>query len=93
MFLAVAIIVVQLPSHVWLFTTPWTEVHQASVCHRLQEFAQTHVHWVGDANGARAHRSTINNSQSSLNENNLNVHWRMDEEDVVHVHNGMLLNG
>ena len=41
---------VQPLGHVWLFATPWTVAHQASPVHRhLQEFTQTHVHWVGDA--------------------------------------------
>ena len=37
-------------SHVQLFATPWTAAHQASlpVHHQLLEFAQTHVHRVGD---------------------------------------------
>ena len=40
--------VVQSFSHVWLFVIPWTAAHQASpVLHRLPEFAQTHVFWVG----------------------------------------------
>ena len=37
-------------SHVWLFATPWTATHQASlVYHQLPELAQTHVHRVSDA--------------------------------------------
>ena len=39
-------------SHVWLFVTPWIAACQASLfftIHHLPEFAQTHVHWVGDA--------------------------------------------
>ena len=41
---------VQSLSHVRLFVTPWTAVHQASpVHHQLLEFTQTHVHWVSDA--------------------------------------------
>ena len=36
-------------SRVWLFATPWTAAHQASLYHQLPEFTQTHVHWVGDA--------------------------------------------
>ena len=35
-----------------LFATPWTAACQASVfflVHHLPEFAQTHIHWVGDA--------------------------------------------
>ena len=43
-------VVVQLLSGVWLFATPWTAAHQAPlVLHHLLEFAQTHVHRVGDA--------------------------------------------
>ena len=41
-------IVVQLPSHVQLFVTPWTAAHQASLFH-LPKFAQVHVHCIGDA--------------------------------------------
>ena len=40
----------QLLSCVWLFATPWTAAHQASLFHhQLLEFTKTHVHWVGDA--------------------------------------------
>ena len=44
-------ILLLLPSSVQLFVTPWTEARQASLSftHCLPEFAQTHVHWVGDA--------------------------------------------
>ena len=41
--------VVQSLSCVQLFATPWTEVHQASLSFTISKFAQTHVHWVGDA--------------------------------------------
>ena len=42
--------VVPLLSCVCLFATPWTTAHQASLCfHSLLEFAQIHVHCVGDA--------------------------------------------
>ena len=42
---------VQSLSRIWLFATPWTAAHQASlVHHQLPEFTQTLVHWVGDAN-------------------------------------------
>ena len=34
-------------SHIWLFATPWTAGFPG-LCHVL-EFAQTYVHWVGDA--------------------------------------------
>ena len=43
------LISVQSLSRVWLFATPWTAAHQASLHHQLPEFTQTHVHWVGDA--------------------------------------------
>ena len=36
-------------SHVRIFVTPWTAVHKASLSFSLPEFAQTHVHRVGDA--------------------------------------------
>ena len=42
------IFVVWSPSRVWLFATPWTAAHQASVPHRLSEFALVHVHWISD---------------------------------------------
>ena len=37
---------VQLPSHVWLFATPWTAACPASQlpAHQLPELTQTHVH-------------------------------------------------
>ena len=46
-----AIVVVQSPSRVQLFVTPWARSSMPGfpVLHHLQEFAQTHVHWVGDA--------------------------------------------
>jgi len=41
---------VQLLSCVRLFTIPWTEAFQASLSiTKSLKFAQTHVHWVGDA--------------------------------------------
>ena len=39
---------VQSLSSVWLFATTWIAACQASH-HQLQEFTQTHVHWVGAA--------------------------------------------
>ena len=42
-------VVFPLLSHVQLFVVPWTAALQDSVLHYLPEFAQTHVHWVGDA--------------------------------------------
>ena len=45
-------VVVQLLRHVQLFVTPWTAACQAScpsLSPVLHEFAQTHVHQVGDA--------------------------------------------
>ena len=41
-----SVVVVQLPSHVQLFVTPWTAAHQASLS--LPESAQIHVHCIGD---------------------------------------------
>ena len=35
--------------HVRLFATLWTAVSQTPVLHYLLEFAQIHVHWVGNA--------------------------------------------
>ena len=40
---------VQSLSRVRLFATPWTASHQASLIITNAEFAQTHIHWVGDA--------------------------------------------
>ena len=40
-------LVVQLPSPIQLFATPWTAAHQASLS--FPEFVQTHVHRVDDA--------------------------------------------
>ena len=41
--------VVQLLSHVQLFATSWTAVHQASLSFTLSWSLLTHIHWVGDA--------------------------------------------
>ena len=41
-------IVVELVMHVWLFVTPWTAALQSSLSFTVSQFAQTHVHWVGD---------------------------------------------
>ena len=41
--------VVYLPSHVLLFTTGECNIPGSSFLHYLWEFAQIHVHWVGDA--------------------------------------------
>ena len=35
-------------SLVWLFVTPWTAAHKASLSH-FPEFSQIYVHWVSDA--------------------------------------------
>ena len=44
------VVAVQLLSHVRLFVTPWTAARQGfPVLHYLPEFAQTRIHWVGDA--------------------------------------------
>ena len=41
---------VQSLSRVWLFVTPWTAAHWASLSiTKLLEYTQTHVHWVSDA--------------------------------------------
>ena len=42
-------IVVQSLGHIWLFGTKWTAARQASLSFSLLEFAQAHVHRVGDA--------------------------------------------
>ena len=43
------LVAVQLRGCGWLFTAPWTEAHQIPCPLPSLEFAQTHVHWVGDA--------------------------------------------
>ena len=42
------VVVIQSLSCVRLFAAPWT-AECCSVAHHLLEFAQTHVHWIGDA--------------------------------------------
>ena len=42
------VIVLQSLSHVWLFVYPQTAECQASLSFTLPEFAQIHVHWVGE---------------------------------------------
>ena len=50
LILVLSLHVVQLLSRVRLFATPWTAACWALPgLHHLLEFAQTHVHWVGDA--------------------------------------------
>ena len=44
-----AIVVVQSLSHVWLCDPMNCSTPGFPVCHYLPEFAQIHVHWVGDA--------------------------------------------
>ena len=48
-YLLSIVVVVQLLSHVWLSTTTWIAILQDFLSVALTEFAQTHVHWVGDA--------------------------------------------
>ena len=44
------VVVVQLLSHVQLFSTPWTVAYPGfPVLYYLPQFAQTYVHWVDDA--------------------------------------------
>ena len=44
------VVVVQMPSYVQLYVTPWTAACQASSVHQqLPEFTQTHIHWFDDA--------------------------------------------
>ena len=43
------IVVVQSVSHVQLFVTPWISGQQASLFFTLLDFAQIHVHCVGNA--------------------------------------------
>ena len=43
------IVVVQSLSCVWLFVSPWTAAHQASLSITISMLPQIHVHWVSDA--------------------------------------------
>ena len=43
------VVVIQLLSHVQLFATPWTAARQAPLSITNYQFAQIHVHCVGDA--------------------------------------------
>ena len=43
---ASVVVAVQSLSRVWLFVIPWTA--GSSISHYLLEFAQIHVHWIGD---------------------------------------------
>ena len=47
--LDLTVVVVQLLSHVWLCDPIGCSTPGSFVFHCLPEFAQTHVHWVGDA--------------------------------------------
>ena len=40
---------VQSLSHLWLFVTPWTTAHQASLSITNSQNLLTHVHWLGDS--------------------------------------------
>ena len=44
-----AVVVIQSPSHVQLFATPWTAARQASLSLTIFWFAQVHVYCIGDA--------------------------------------------
>ena len=44
------VVVVQFPSRVQQFMTPWAAAHQGfPVAHHLLEFPQVQVHWISDA--------------------------------------------
>ena len=59
------VVVVQLLTCIWLFVTLWTAACQASLLHHLPEFAQTHVHWVGNA--IRSSHSLLSPSPPAFN--------------------------
>ena len=42
-------VIVQSPSHVQFFVTPWTSTPGLSVPHHLLKFSQVHIHCIGDA--------------------------------------------
>ena len=45
----VIVVVIQSPSRVQLFATPWTAACQAPLSLTILEFAQVYVHWISDA--------------------------------------------
>ena len=68
---------VQSPSCVQLFATPWTAAG-FPVLHHLQEFAQTHVHWVSTAVqplSPSSLPSTFPNIRVFSNELALHIRW------------------
>ena len=74
-------VVVQSPSPVWFFVTPWTGPHFPGL-HRPPEFAQTHVHRVGDANQPSHPLSSLlflpslfSNIRVFSNESALRIRW------------------
>ena len=42
------VVTIQSLSRAWLFATPWTTAHQASLSFTVSQFAQIHVHWVAE---------------------------------------------
>ena len=78
----IIIIVVQLLSHIWLFAKPWTMHTKPPVPHYLLEFAQVHVHWIGDVTQpshplSPSSPSALNLSQHQgfSNESALRIKW------------------
>ena len=70
--------VVQSPSHVQLFATPWTEVAQASLCLTISWFVQVHVHCISDAIQP-SHPLML----SSLSVLNLSQFWDFSHESSI----------
>ena len=49
LLVGIVVVVIQSPSHVWLFGTPWTAACQTSLSLTIFQFAQVHIHWISDA--------------------------------------------
>ena len=71
-------VVAQLLSHVWLFVTPWTAARKAPLFFSLWEFAQIHVHWVGDAIQPAPPASIFPSIRVFSNDSALCIRWPKD---------------
>ena len=76
--------VVQFLSPVWHLVTPWTATHQAVFCYLL-EFAQTHVHWVGDTIQPSHPLSSPSPPASSLSQHQGLFQWVGSSHQVAKV--------
>ena len=89
-------VVVQLPSHVWLFIASWTRAHQASLYHLL-EFVWVHVHFIGDAIQPFHPLSPFSPSAFNLSQHLGLVQWvspnqvdKVLELQLQHQHSGLI---